>query len=285
MTARAVRQLVITADDFGLSPEVNEAVERAHCQGILTAASLMVSAPAAADAVRRARRMPRLRVGLHVVLIAGAPTLEPAMLNSLVGGDGRFPDSAVLQGTHILLSRRARGQLKREIAAQFAAFRATGLALDHVDAHGHFHVHPLIAGEIIARALSERVGFVRAPREPYCVLRGAAAGRRGIAEVAVAPFAHLLAARLRRAGLRTPDQVFGLAWSGAMTRQRLAALIAGLPNGLSEIYTHPATRAAFPGAAVGYRYDEEYAALTAPEVIDAAARCGARLGGFSDFLR
>jgi hopanoid biosynthesis associated protein HpnK len=283
VTAGATRGLVVTADDFGLSLEVNEAVERAHRHGILTTASLMVSAPAAADAIRRARRLPGLRVGLHVVLIAGAPTLAPAMLAGLVGGDGQLRGNPLKQGVHVLINRRARTGLAREIAAQFAAFRATGLALDHVDGHGHFHVHPLIAGDIIGHARDAGAAFVRAPREPHSVLRSVAAGRRGAAAIAAAPFARLLAARVRRAGLRTADQVFGLAWSGAMTRQRLAALIVRLPPGLSEIYTHPATADVFAGAAQGYRYEEELAALTAPEVVAAAHQCGARLGGFTDF--
>jgi hopanoid biosynthesis associated protein HpnK len=165
VTAQAARQLVVTADDFGLSLEVNEAVERAHRAGILTAASLMVSGAAAADAVRRARRLPRLRVGLHVVLLEGAPTLDRALLARLVGADGRFPASAALQGARAFFSPGGRRQAAREIAAQFAAFHATGLALDHVDAHRHFQLHPVVAGEIIGQAARYPVGFVRCPRE------------------------------------------------------------------------------------------------------------------------
>ncbi|MHB1552294.1 MAG: ChbG/HpnK family deacetylase, partial [Vulcanimicrobiaceae bacterium] len=74
----ATRYLIVSADDFGLSLEVNEAVERAHRNGILQAASLMVAGPAAADAVRRARALPSLRVGLHVVTVNGRPILPAA---------------------------------------------------------------------------------------------------------------------------------------------------------------------------------------------------------------
>jgi predicted glycoside hydrolase/deacetylase ChbG (UPF0249 family) len=65
------KYLIVTADDFGLHESVNEAVEQASQAGVLTAASLMVGAPAAADAVRRARKLPHLRVGLHLVLADG----------------------------------------------------------------------------------------------------------------------------------------------------------------------------------------------------------------------
>jgi hopanoid biosynthesis associated protein HpnK len=275
--------LVVTADDFGLSLEVNEAVEQAHRGGILTAASLMVAGPAAADAVQRARRLPRLRVGLHVDLIEGAPTLTPAAVAHLVGGDGRFRCAAGRQGARIFFSPAARREVAREIAAQFAAFRATGLALDHVDAHRHFQLHPFIAGEIMRQAARHAVSFVRCPREPLRVLRRIEPGPSPWQHLAIAPFARWLAQRLQRAGLRTADQVFGLAWSGAMTRRRLAGLVARLPRGVSEIYTHPATRGGFAGAAAGYRYQEELAALTAPEVRAAAAAAGVRLGGFRDF--
>ena len=68
-----MRYLIVTADDFGAALAVNEAVEIAHTQGILTAASLMVGGEAADDAVERARRLPGLGVGLHVVLADGRP--------------------------------------------------------------------------------------------------------------------------------------------------------------------------------------------------------------------
>ena len=277
------RQLVVTADDFGLAHEVNEAVEHAHRAGILTAASLMVAGPAAADAVKRARRLPRLRVGLHVDLLEGASTLTAAVVADLVGADGRFRSGTAQQGARIFFSPAARRQAAREVAAQFAAFRATGLALDHVDAHRHFQLHPVVAGEIMRQAARHAVAFVRCPREPLRVLRHLEPRPRPWQHLTVAPFARVLAVRLRRAGLRTADQVFGLAWSGAMTARRLAGLIAGLPHGVSEIYTHPATGGGFVGAADGYRYLEELAALPAPEVRAAASTSGARLGGFIDF--
>ena len=62
-----MKKLIVTADDFGAATVVNEAVEKAHIDGVLTAASLMVGAPAAFDAVERARRLPKLGVGLHLM--------------------------------------------------------------------------------------------------------------------------------------------------------------------------------------------------------------------------
>ncbi|HET8585835.1 MAG TPA: hopanoid biosynthesis-associated protein HpnK, partial [Casimicrobiaceae bacterium] len=139
-----MKKLIVTADDFGAAREVNEAVELAHTKGILTAASLMMSGDAVDDAIARARRLPTLRVGLHLVLVDGKPVLPPAAIPALVDRDGRFPRDLVRAGVNLFLRPDARRQLAAEIAAQFDAFAATGLALDHVNAHHHFHLHPSV---------------------------------------------------------------------------------------------------------------------------------------------
>src|SRR5436853_7851477 len=93
-----MRRLIVTADDFGRDIAINEAVEAASRDGILTCASLMVAEPAAADAVARAHRLPGLRVGLHLVLTDGKPVLPPGEVRSLVGADGRFDEDQVRAG-------------------------------------------------------------------------------------------------------------------------------------------------------------------------------------------
>lgn len=278
-----MKRLIVTADDFGAAREVNEAVEAAHRGGILTAASLMVAAPAAADAIARARRLPSLRVGLHVVLLEGRPVLPASALPHLTNAAGLFAANPAALGLGVAASRAARREAAAEITAQFAAFSDSGLTLDHCNAHQHFHLHPLI-GELIAR-IGARFGLraVRVPLEPAAVLRKVARSTFTPLAALTLPFALLLRGRLAAAGLITPDQVFGLRWSGQMTRERLAGLIRHLPAGLSEIYLHPAT-SAYPGSAPGYRYREELEALMAPEVIAAARDSGVRLGGFADFV-
>ncbi|HEX3415823.1 MAG TPA: ChbG/HpnK family deacetylase, partial [Stellaceae bacterium] len=118
-----MKSLVVCADDFGLDPAVNEAAEEAHRRGILSAASLMVGAPAAADAVARARRLPDLRVGLHLVLVDGHPTLSRAEIPGLVSRDGRFDPNMGRAGIRFFALPGVRRQLAMEIRAQFEAFR------------------------------------------------------------------------------------------------------------------------------------------------------------------
>jgi chitin disaccharide deacetylase len=278
-----VTRLIVTADDFGAAREVNDAVEAAHRNGILSAASLMVTAPAAGDAIARAQRLPSLRVGLHVVLSEGRPLLPASAVSQLVDRDGQFRSNLTALGVRLACSRRAQRQLAAEISAQFAAFRDSGLPLDHCNAHQHFHLHPLV-GELLV-SIGRRFGVraVRVPLEPVAVLRKVEPRTSGASAALTLPLALALRRRLRKTGLVTADWLFGLKWTGQMTRSRLLGLLRNLPPGLSEIYLHPAT-APFPGAAPGYHYASELEALTAPEVVAACRTSALRLGGFGDWV-
>ena len=130
-----MKRLIVTADDFGAAIAVNEAVERAHRDGILSAASLMVAGNAAGDAVTRARNLPSLRVGLHLVLVEGRPVLPVAAVPDLVDASGHFRTDMARAGAAMFFLPKVRRPLTAEIEAQFAAFDATGLRLDHVNAH------------------------------------------------------------------------------------------------------------------------------------------------------
>ncbi|HSS14087.1 MAG TPA: hopanoid biosynthesis-associated protein HpnK [Rhizomicrobium sp.] len=275
-----MKQLIVTADDFGAAAQVNDAVERAHRHGILTAASLMVAGAAARDAVARAKAMPDLRVGLHLVLVEGKPVLPAKAVPDLVDSTGHFRTDMARAGAAMFFLSKVRAQLTAEIQAQFEAFAATGLRLDHVNAHKHFHLHPTIASAMVAA--SHGVKGARVPLEPQAVLAKIEPRKAWAIGMLTAPFARNLRRRLRRAGITAPDQVFGLAWSGAMTRERLAGLIRHLPDGLSEIYMHPAT-GPYAGSAPGYQYEAELAALTDPRLPELLAEGGIRRGGFYDF--
>ncbi|WP_375460527.1 hopanoid biosynthesis-associated protein HpnK [uncultured Enterovirga sp.] len=275
MTGEA-RSLVVTADDFGLAPQVNDAVEIAHRDGILTGASLMVAEPAAADAVLRASALPGLAVGLHLTLVEGRAVLPPGEIPDLLGPDGRLRTDLARYGTEIFFRPSVQRQVAAEIAAQFERYRDTGLPLDHVNAHKHFHLHPTIARLLLE--IGPRFGMraLRVPVEPRTTLLAIEpGGRLGVEARLVGWWAIALRQRARAAGLAVADQVFGLAWSGAVDAGRLAGLLERLPPGRTEIYLHPALAGGFDGHAPGYRYADEFAALLSPEVAEALARNGA----------
>jgi hopanoid biosynthesis associated protein HpnK len=265
------RTLIFTADDFGLHERVNEAVERAHLHGVLTAASLMVAAPAARDAIARARRLPELRVGLHLVLADGAAYLPREAIPALVDAQGRFGDNMVRDGFRFFFLPHVRKQLALEIRAQFEAFAKTGLPLDHVNTHKHFHLHPTVLALIIEIGREYGMRAMRLPSESH-------------EPVWLKPWIALVRARLDHAGVAHNDYVVGIAKTGRMDEAVLLAALSNLPHGVGEIYCHPAVAgegALTPGMRT-YRHVDELMALLSPRVAAAIEAAGATRGGFTD---
>ncbi len=282
MNAPPGRGLIVTADDFGLHPSVNAAVERAHRDGILTAASLMVGAPAVQDAVDRAHALPGLRVGLHVVVADGPSVLPPRAIPDLVDARGRFGANMARDGARFFCLPRVRRQLALEIRAQFEAFAATGLPLDHVNAHKHFHLHPTILSLILHIGREFGLHAIRLPRETGPPGRSPPGWLR--------PWLALLETRLDAAGIGHNDYVAGIRQSGRFDETALLDALCSLPtSGIGELYLHPAldSGAAIAPSMRGYRHADEFAALVSPRV---RAVCGAlraqgwRFGGFADLV-
>ncbi len=283
-----MKRLIVTADDFGLCEPVNEAVELAHRDGILSTASLMVGGDAAADAVARARRLPALRVGLHVVVVEDRPVLPAARLSRLTDGDGRLPRHLAAAGVRFFLDPVARAQLAAEIRAQFEAFRATGLGLDHVNAHNHMHLHPTVLGIILRVGREFGLSAMRVPYEPPLVAWracGRSLGPQLAAAAGLAPWLGVLRARLGRLGIRSNDVVLGLAASGAMGEETVLRLLALAPEGrVAEMYFHPATRRTpeLDRSMPAYLHEAELAALVSPRVREALDRLGIQQVTFAD---
>lgn len=238
----AARRLIVNADDFGRSPSINAAVARAHREGILTSASLMVNEPGCAEAVALARENPRLGVGLHLTLLAGHSALPPERIPGLADEHGRFSDSPVGTGWRYFFRRELREPLRAEIAAQFERFAATGLPCDHVNGHLHLHLHPVILPMVLENAARRGVTRLRLTRDPFC-LNAAMAGGRWLYRLSHAVIFGALARRARplleQRGFRCADAVFGLLQNGRVDEEFLCRLLSRLPAGDSELYTHP----------------------------------------------
>jgi len=273
--ARQARGLIITADDFGLHPSINAAVERAFREGVLNAASLMVAAPAAAEAIAVAHRCPGLRVGLHLVLADGQAVLPRAAIPDLVDTHGRFGERMARDGVRFFFLPHVRRQLAAEIHAQFEAFAASGLQLDHVNTHKHFHLHPTVLTLMLAVGREFGLRAVRLPREDGMPLP-------------LRPWLWLLRRKLAAAGIAHNDCMVGMRHSGKFDEAALLAALADLPpQGIVEFYLHPALSS---GAEIGasmpaYRHAAEFAALVSPRVrlaLEQLKLQGFRFGGFSD---
>ena len=264
------RRLIVNADDFGLSRSVNEAVVRAHREGILTSASLMVNEAGCDEAVKLAKENPQLGVGLHLTLLMGHSALPPEKIPGLVNSRGEFSDKPVATGFRYFFQRDLREQLRAEIHAQFKRFDATGLPLDHVNGHLHLHLHPTVFRILMEDTDKRRIRHVRLTREPFWMDVPLAKGNRLYRSTHAAIY-FLLSWRaqsvLRRKKIRHTPRVFGLLQNARVNEEYLLRLLPILPPGDSELYSHPSL----------YEFKPEFDALISPRVKELVRQLGVKL--------
>ena len=265
----------MNADDFGRSHSINQAVRRAHREGILTTASLMVNEPGVEEAVALARENPGLGVGLHLTLLCGHSALAAEQIPGLVNARGEFTANPAGAGFRYFFRRRLREQLRAEIHAQFLKFRATGLPLDHVNGHLHLHLHPAVFGILMETGSELGIQRLRLTRDPFWLNTRLVSGRWGYRVLHTAIF-HALSARARpvlaRRGIRHTSAVFGLLQNAGVDEEYLVRLLPRLPPGDSEIYSHPSLD----------EFKNEFDALISPRVRKQVEDLGIRLVRYQD---
>ena len=271
----ARRRLIVNADDFGRSRSINTAVIRAHREGILTTASLMVNEEASDEAVALAKENPRLGVGLHLTLLCGHSVLPPEKIPGLVNERQEFHDGPVTVGHRYFFSRSLRGQLRDETAAQFDRFRATGLPLDHVNGHLHFHLHPTVFAILMENTAAWGITHLRLTRDPFWFNARLARGR-WIYRAGHALLHHLLSGRaqpiLRKKTIKHTGVVFGLLQNALVDEDYVGRLLPALPPGDSELYSHPSLD----------QFRNELDALISPRVKALVEAQGIRLIRYQD---
>jgi hopanoid biosynthesis associated protein HpnK len=282
--------LIVTGDDFGISRAVNEGIIQAHCEGILTSASLMVNGGAFPEAVSMAKNHPRLAVGIHLSLLRSKTTLLPEEIPKLVDRAGNFPDQPILAGLRFFFDRSIRTQLEMESDAQIRKFLAAGLVPSHIDGHLHLHVHPVIVDILVRLARKYSIPALRLPRESLLVnLR--LDSRNLLRSSAYFLIYSCLCRRAERkfhsGGRIFPDRFFGLMASGRMNESYLLGLMDRLEPGVTEVGMHPAV--SLPGElerwAPHYHSQEELQALISPRVKEKVVVRGIRLANYFDLGR
>jgi len=238
-----LKAVIINGDDFGLSPEVNAGIVRAHREGVLNSASLMVAAAARDAAVRAAHENPALDVGLHLVVCKGYSALAPEKLVGIVDAAGRFVENPVRGGLRYFFNRSIRDQLRDECRAQIELHMKLVGYLNHIDGHLNFHAHPVFADILADLAAEYRVPCLRLPREPVFITLGLArdhAARKLVESVIFRSLSARMRRRMEARGLKSSDWLFGLHQSGNLSESYVAGVIDRLRDGVTEIYFHPA---------------------------------------------
>jgi hopanoid biosynthesis associated protein HpnK len=265
------RQIIITADDFGLSKGVNMAVEKAWQEGILTCASLMAGGAAFDDAVAIARRNPGLQVGLHLTLVQGRSVLPLSQIPGLVNEAGCFSDNPVAAGMRFFFDKSLYKPILREIEGQIQRVVEAGIPLSHVDGHLNIHLHPTVFAFLTDLMPRYGITSIRLSRERLAHnLRFDRQRRLGktVERLIFGALAGHARPYLDRLGIRYAGEVKGVLNSGRMTEDYLLKIIDGLQDGLTELYFHPGI---LPDTEItrrmpDYRHEQELAAIVSPVV-------------------
>jgi hopanoid biosynthesis associated protein HpnK len=271
----SVRRLIVNADDFGLSSSVNEAVIRAHRDGILTSASLMVNEAGFDEAVKLAKENPKLGVGLHLTLLLGHSALPSGKIPGLVNSRGEFSNNPVAVGMNYFFKRSLREHLRAEIHAQFEKFHKTGLPLDHVNGHLHFHLHPTIFKILMEDTEKFKIRHLRLTRDCLARSRRMTQGKL-FTRVTHAAIFEMLSSRARKPlqqhGIKRAQITFGLLQDSRVDEKYVLKLLDVLPPGDSELYSHPSLG----------EFKHEFDALISPRVKEQIKKLGIELIRYQD---
>jgi hopanoid biosynthesis associated protein HpnK len=265
---------MFTADDFGMSPALNNAVALAHRFGLLRNASLMTAAPAFDQAIELSRSLPHLCLGVHLTLIQGRATLPPGKIPHLVDQEGHFPSNPVQTGWAYFYNTGLHPEIRRELRAQIEAVLNTGVEVWFINSHLNLHLHPSLTPLVVDLAREYGIPALRLTKEDWRTTL-ALAPDGPLPKVAQGVIFAILSRRARRLaesrGLVVNDHLFGLTHDGRMTEDYLLGLVPRLQSGLTEIYNHPALAVdqALREAAPGYRRQEEFTALLSPRLQEA----------------
>ncbi len=267
----APRQLVVNADDFGFTRDVNAGVIEAHRNGVLTATTLMANGEAFDDAARLACENPSLDVGCHLVLVQG---------RSLVSGRDLPPSIPALLGA---LARR-RIEPYAEFKAQIEKVLGAGLRPTHLDTHKHTHLWPAVLDAVGRIAHEFCIPWVRRPFDFPMQSTPAPLSVRAVSRAAglVRPW---FQKTLARYGCRTTDHFAGFQMTGRFRTAELVTLIRNLPPGSTEFMCHPG-RCGDELLAARTRLKQsrmrELEALTAPETRIAVSEAGIEVVSFKE---
>ena len=238
-----MKRLVVNADDFGFTADVNEGIVEAHQRGILTSTTLMANGAAFDDAVRLSSQNPSLDVGCHLVLVGGRSALPPHQ---------PLP-SSVPRLLAAIASRRI--AIHDELAAQVRKILAAGISPTHLDTHKHTHLAPPVLDAVACLAQEFGIPWVRRPFQlPFLRRR----------------FHRVLADR----HCLTTDHFTGFRLTGRFRAPQLVQLIRELPEGTTEFMCHPGRcRAELRNAATRLKEsrEQELLALISPEARQALA--------------
>lgn len=251
-----MKQLIVNADDFGLHPLINAGIIKGHQEGFITSTSLMPSAPCWQEAVRLAKENPRLGIGVHLTLVGSVPSVLPKeQVSSLLDDEGLFLPDYVAFAKRYYSGAVKKAELEAELRAQLERALSCGVNITHIDSHQHTHVLPGINSLVLKLSNEYNIIRVRIPKEGYLFTGGFQTGvGRLIGRSGLSFCADMAALRADSLGLRHPQHFYGMLAGGHLNAQLIANILRQLPEGVSEIMTHPGLDSAALGKVFSWQY-------------------------------
>lgn len=236
-----MKKLIVNADDFGLHSEINKGIIKGYRDGFITSTSLMCSAPAFEEAVALAKECPKLGIGIHLTLVGSVrPMLSAKEIPSLIDDKGLLPPDYIAFSKGYYTGRIKKSDVLKELRAQIEAALATGLSITHVDSHQHAHILPGVSDMVLALCKEYGLNKMRLPKE-NCTFTGGfkASYGRIVGRNGLTFFSHLLKYKALSQGMIFPDYFFGMLAGGNLNKVLVGNILKQLPDGVSEIMTHP----------------------------------------------
>ena len=243
-----MKQLIVNADDFGLTKRVSEAIVEAHRHGIVTSTTLMANGAAFEAATALSRQMPRLGIGVHLNLSEGIPVSPAPRIPSLLNARGRLHLTPGRLWKAIAMRRVSLADVETELRAQIAKIRRAGILPTHFDGHKHVHIVPGVSDIVVRLAQDFSVSSVRCPMEEppglfYMLDRQRVSRSSILKQYLVGRGLSALARRFRQklaeAGLACPTHFYGISQTGFLDARGILEVLRQLPEGTSELMCHP----------------------------------------------
>jgi len=291
-----VKQLIVNADDFGLTESVNRGVLDAHRDGIVTSTTLLANGMAFESAVAASKRFHRLAIGVHLNLSEGMPVAHASQVRTLVDSQGRLHMPPTRLWAGIATGQVRLSDVESELRAQVKKVIGAGVQPTHFDGHKHVHVVPPVSEVVIRLAREFGVPAVRCPMEQSTDASGVPRNHRlsGLPRIkqylvsrAVSGLSKNFRRKLAEAGLLSPARFYGISETGFLDASAIRRILENLPQGTSELMCHPGYRDSdleSTGTRLLTQREIEIQGLTAVSVKNLVLSEGIALGNFKDFV-
>lgn len=232
MTYKKSKYLVINADDFGISNNINHGIQKSYSEGILTSTSIMANGQAFESAIDFCKENSGLGIGVHLALVDGKPLLDKNSVPTLVNSDGEFPASYLEFAKNLYMGKIDLSEIQKELDAQIKEVAGRGIKIGHLDSHQHVHHFPLVSDIVLALAKKHNIPWVRK-------VTSSNLGRRSPGIIALNILANRLGRKAKSMALRTTDKFLGAEVSGNLDEHYVSNAINMIRPGVTELMCHP----------------------------------------------